>query len=359
MKRLSSAAALAALVAIAGPARAQDAAAPEGFTLQHTDPAPAGDRFFFVPDGRVRGLFEVHAAVNRGYAANPVRGLDGPGELVSRQVYGNTDITLALGEGLMLNLNVPDVVLQTGDDGFDREIRGGVLGDLRSTLRINWVGTKSHVFDLATQVDVWYPTGDGDNLAGDSKTHVAPRLSVSGTASVLAYALSGGYHFRPEVAVGDGKVGPGPTFGAAVGLLLFHDTLQIGPEIYGQSAGGSDETPLEALLGLKLRAGNVVLGAGAGLGLSEAPGAAEFRGVLSVAFVRDERVPDPDGDGISRHRDRCPDDPGWADDGCPLPDGDDDTVPDATDACPGERGLPHEDPRKHGCPPAGGPLPPP
>jgi OmpA-OmpF porin, OOP family len=58
---------------------------------------------------------------------------------------------------------------------------------------------------------------------------------------------------------------------------------------------------------------------------------------------------------VLNHVDRCPTVPaGLHRDpdkpGCPLPDRDGDSVPDATDACPDSPGAPSPDPKKNGCP---------
>lgn len=325
------------------------ATAEGGFALDPEGPAPAGDRFLHVPDGRVRGLFEVHAAMQRTYAA----GLRTGAEAIDRGGYGSADLSLALAEAVMLGMGLSDVVVQEGRGAP----ASGSLGDLRSTLRVTWLGGAGP-FALATQLDVAFPTGDPDALASDGVVRFGPKAAASGTVGPLAYAATGGWLARPERSVGDGTVGPGPTFGAAAALLLFDDALQIGPEIWGRSAAGANSTAVEGAAGLRLRAGDVLLSAAVGAGLTDAPGTADFRATFGVAFVRDERVPDPDGDGLTGPRDACPADPGLGADGCPDSDGDRDTIPDEVDACPAERGLVHEDPRRNGCPPSGA-LPPP
>ena len=93
----------------------------------------------------------------------------------------------------------------------------------------------------------------------------------------------------------------------------------------------------------------------------------EFQLGLSATFFRKcpeaeqaappppEQEPDPcsfddDGDGFNNCDDKCPNEPGVAPDGCPLPDRDRDGIPDEVDACPDEPGVEQEDPTKNGCP---------
>ncbi len=345
--RLVHATVLTTCLAVTTSAAAQSA---RGFALHATDPAPAGDTFTMVPDGRVRGLFEVHAAFWRTYASD----LDTGRGTVEHGAYGNADLTLALAEAMMLNVGLADAVLQNADAG----VASASLGDVRSTLRLTWLGGEGPLA-VGTQFDVWFPTGSEDALTSDGKVRFGPKVAVSGAAGPIAYAATGGYLLRPERGAGDATVGPGPTFGAGLALRLLDQAVQVGPELWGQSAGGGESTALEAALGLRVRVHDVLVGATVGTGLTDAPGTADLRAMLGVAFVRDERVPDPDGDGLTGNRDACPSDPGLTPDGCPDTDGDRDTIADAVDACPSERGLVHEDPRRNGCPPAGGALPPP
>lgn len=55
--------------------------------------------------------------------------------------------------------------------------------------------------------------------------------------------------------------------------------------------------------------------------------------------TRPPTPPDGDGDGAADDRDRCPDRPGVAPDGCPPPDGDGDGILDPVDTCPDRPGV--------------------
>jgi outer membrane protein OmpA-like peptidoglycan-associated protein len=65
---------------------------------------------------------------------------------------------------------------------------------------------------------------------------------------------------------------------------------------------------------------------------------------------------DRDGDGVFDDEDECPDvnkgdKPDLNKRGCPMQDSDGDTIPDDSDACPDKKGLPNIDPQLNGCPP--------
>ncbi len=341
---------------LAAPARAAEPA-PSGFSVL-ADAAPPNDRFFFVHDGRARGFLYGYVALTRGYAWQPLRGAGPKSDFVTSQLSGELSTALALADLLVLGASLPTGILEQGAGGFERSPGTAVVGDARLSLRIAWYERRDRALAVGTEGDFWLPTGSEEALTGDAKARALPLLAVSGQASSFAYAVNAGWLFRERHDLAPGEIGPGVSLGAAAGALLFHDTVQVGPELRAHSASkkllGAATTPVELLLGVRLRSGSVVVGAAAGGGLTDAPGAAAFRGVLSLGFSPDERVLDFDFDGLDDEHDACPADPGFEPNGCPAADRDDDSVPDREDACPAVAGLVHVDPKKHGCPQGGG-----
>jgi outer membrane protein OmpA-like peptidoglycan-associated protein len=135
-----------------------------------------------------------------------------------------------------------------------------------------------------------------------------------------------------------------------------------------------DTTSLEGILGARLRVGPMVMGAGAGPGITRGIGTPALRVVASVAYAplppkpapppppppKKKVVPPPDRDkdGIYDKDDACPDEPGIrspdpAKNGCPPPppDRDGDGILDKDDACPDLAGVKSDDPAQNGCPP--------
>ena len=332
-------------------------ASAQGFAVQGFDPAPPGDRFFGVSDGRVRGLLEGHAALVGNYALRPLRGytLADGAEFITQELWVNAGLALALAEAGLLSVDVPIDLIERGDAGYTTDPESGKLGDIRLTLRAALAGDHWKKWSLGAEVHVYVPSGDQDALIGDGKARAAPHLALSGELSSFSWALNAGYLFRKHEDVLLGEVGSAITFGGGAALLLLRQSLQLGVEVYGHTVTATElfsdrGTLLEAVFGPKLRAGNLVIGAGVGHGFTEAPGSAALRVLLSLSLSGDERVLDRDGDGLYDDHDRCADDPGFESDGCPSPDRDGDTIVDAHDACPTRAGLVHADPKKNGCP---------
>jgi OmpA-OmpF porin, OOP family len=381
-----------ALLSSSSPVRAQtslDQPFPEGFALSPVEPAPAGDRWFTVTDGSVlreADKPDLRAMLFGHFAYQPVLirtdAMTGERrELVSRQLYVHGDVSYAATDWLLLNLDVPFAALQEGE-GTGSAVPGSALGDIRIGARAAVVGGPRDAFAFGPEVFLWVPSGSEDDLTGDGALRGEPRLAVSGRAGVFAYAANAGVLIRKHLNVGSLEVGTSFSFGAAAGVILFDDVLQVGPEIYGRSLLSSDanrsfgETaPVGALLGARARFGDVVFGAGFGPGITEAPGSAP-RAYFSLAFAPESKVQvsasltaeargDGDGDGVTDTEDACPDRAGVSSNdpklnGCPPPekqgDRDEDGIPDDIDMCPDEAGVPSKDSSKYGCP---APPPPP
>ena len=331
----------------------------QGFAVQGFDPAPPGDRFFGVSDAQVRGLLDGHAALVGSYALRPLRGytLADGAEFITQQLWVHPGLALALADTGLLSVDVPIDLVERGDPGYATEPESGKLGDIRATLRAALAGDHWKKWSLGAELHVYIPSGDQEALVGDGMVRAAPHLAFSGELQNLGWALNAGYLFRKHEDVLLGEVGSAITFGGGAALSLLRQSLQLGVEVYGHSVTATElfsdrGTLVEAVFGPKLRAGNLVIGAGVGHGFTEAPGSAALRVLLSLGLSRDERVLDRDGDGLYDDHDGCPGEPGFENNGCPAADHDGDTIVDARDACPTRAGLVHADPKKNGCPPS-------
>ena len=358
------------------------AAQDKGFALQQFEPAPAGDRFFGVPDAHVTGTQPyVMVLGNYGYKPLSLRqqntsgGYDKVGEIVGNQVYVHIDASVSILDRFLLNVDVPIAATQSGDSALQGTVGSGIA-DIRVGGRINVVGSQKDPFALALAGDFWLPTGKQEKGTGDENVRANPKLILSGNVSdSFVYSFNAGYLFRHYQDLGTAKVGDAITFGAAAAAVLADGMVQVGPEIYGNTVteanakpDTTDKTglllthrsPIEAILGARFRIGDVVVGAAAGPGLTKAPGTPIFRALASIAFVPQVKVEpgDRDHDGITDDKDACPDTPGVPNadpklNGCPPPpppDRDGDGIPDAQDACPDQPGVANADPKKNGCP---------
>jgi hypothetical protein len=374
---------------LASEARAQstlDQRFPEGFALSPFEPAPAGDHFFIAPDGwsdpdapeetsALRAMAFAHLTLKptlkrTDNATGETR------EIVQRQLFVHADLTYYAAEWMLLNLDLPLAALQQGQGPVAPST---AVGDLRVGARVGIVGDRTAPFSFGPALDIWVPTGSGDNLTGDGALRANPKLVVSGKAGVFLYAANAGYLFRKRLNTGSLEIGPSFTFGGALGLSVIDDTLQIGPELQGQSLvsseagnGFSRTSPISTVLGARVQLGDFVLGAGVGPALTNAPGVAS-RVVASFAFSPRSRVEmsldakaiaesDRDSDGVPDRDDACPIEAGVKNadaklNGCPergasTVDSDGDGVPDGQDACPELLGTRSDDAAKNGCPSA-------
>ncbi|HEY3255616.1 MAG TPA: transporter, partial [Polyangiaceae bacterium] len=343
----------------------------EGFSLLRFEPSPAGDRFFGVRDAFVPGNLSsrFRAAIIGNVPTAPIltRTDNETGqsvEIVSKQFITHFDVGYVPTKWLLVHADLPLVVSQTGDG--QTSPTGSALGDARLGARVAVLGGENQPFSFGPALDVWLPTGSTDKLTGDGKARAQPALGVGGRTSAFIWTGSLGYQFRRDYDSGSQQIGNSLVFGAGAGVLLLHDALQVGLELYGstltsparESMFSARNTALEGLLSARAHAGALVFGAALGPSFATAPGSAP-RVLFSVAFAPQLPYQEPlevpplipddrDQDGIADAVDACPTEKGPARDdpaqsGCPdaIPlrqDKDDDGIADADDACPTQRG---------------------
>lgn len=381
-QRLVALSVLLAATALAGDGLAQ------GFTLDRFQPSPAGDRFFDVQGGDPGGHLAPRLMILGDYAYRPLvlyrnNGDDEVGTVVSSRLLLHLGGSLALWNRLWISASMPLALLTdgktqtTGTFGVSSP-SGAAAGDLRLGLRLRLLGEVDSLANLSIGGYIYVPTGSENKMAGDGSVHVAPSVILAGENSDIAYAVNAGVNIRKKdrLAFVDTELGSEMTFGAGFAFLMSDKTIQLGPELYGTTAMvGKDSfskatTNMEALLGLRIRLGSLVLGAAAGPGITQGLGTPTFRAVASVAYVPlpEKPLPPPppkprpprdrDKDGIADKIDACPDEPGVRTDdpetnGCPPPppDRDGDGILDRDDACPDLKGVRSDDPTQNGCPP--------
>ena len=362
-----------ALSFAAAPAAAQTI---EGYALQQFDPTPAGDDFFGVRSADTQGHLLPRAVLGFDYASDPlVVGTDGQA-IVGTQAFLRADVSLSLFDRLLLSVDIPVAVAQSGDSptvsGFlFPSPDGPEMGDVRLDVRSRLLGKPRGPIELGIGTSVYLPTAPSDSYAGDGGVRGQPHLTLGGRIDgpiAILYSGTGGLMIRTS---GNPSA---VTYGAAVGAAFLDDMIQVGPEIYGATILG-DESPLttdevtvaapgtgiELIGGAKLRVlGGLVFGFAAGGGLSQGVGVPTSRvigliGWAPRASADPDAESDRDRDGIPKSADACPDVRGEASEdpdknGCPPADRDSDGVADATDACPGTPGRRSADATRNGCP---------
>jgi OOP family OmpA-OmpF porin len=375
-----------AALVLASLASSVSAHAEAGLALDRFQPAPAGDRFFGVQGGDPGGHLLPRLMLLGDYAYKPMvlyRGdsNDELGTVVKNQLFLHVAAGIALWDRLWLFANMPLALINSGDsvDGAPPAPSGVAAGDLRLGARVRLLGENRSLAMLALSAYVYVPTGNKDKYTGANEVHGMPALVLSGENDNIAYAVNAGVDVRKKTSntgTGVTDFGSDLSFGAAFAWLLADRMLQIGPEIYGntlmvgEQKFSKDTTNLEAILGARLRITDLVVGLGAGPGISRGLGSPEVRVVASVAYAPIPAPPPPpprpvrrppadrDKDGIPDRVDACPDEPGVrssdpAKNGCPPPppDRDGDGILDRDDACPDVKGVRSDDPTQNGCPP--------
>jgi len=365
------------------------------FSLDRFQPSLPGDRFFGVEGGDPGGHLLPRLMLLGDYAYRPLSLYSEPGDvrvgdIVKNQLLVHVAAGLTLWDRLLVAADMPLSLLLSGQNptvaGFTEQSPSGfAAGDLRLSVRARLVGEARSPASLTLGGHVFVPTGNKDKYGGDGKVHGTPVLGFSGEIPMLAYGATAGVDIRKQASLAgltDSTVGTQLIFGGAVGLLLADKMLQIGPEVYGTTVMvGPDRftratTNMEGILGLRVNLSGFVLGAGAGPGFTHGLGTPALRGLLSVAYAPAPAPPPPpppplpppppkprkpadrDHDGIPDKSDACPDEPGVPSDdpgknGCPPPppDRDGDGIADQDDACPDVKGLASSDPNENGCPP--------
>jgi outer membrane protein OmpA-like peptidoglycan-associated protein len=353
----------------------------QGFAINRFDPSERGSDWFTQESLDLRGEARPSFGVVGDWAHKPLvlYGADGNEiqSLIKDQIYLHAGGGIILAQRLRLALSLPIVLHQ---DGKASTTNGGTtfqaptgagVGDLRVGADLRLFGEYGDAFTMALGVQVHVPTGNPDEFTGDGKVRIVPRLLGAGEVGPFAYALKAGVMYRAaDQSFSGTPVGTELQWGAAAGFHLADKKLMIGPEIYGGTVIGEADaafkkrtTPFELLFGLHFTfADHFRIGAGAGPGLSRAPGTPELRVVGSLEWFPAIAPPPPpsdrDNDAILDTEDACPELPGvrTADpktNGCPPPppDRDNDGILDAQDACPDTPGVKTDDPKTNGCPP--------
>jgi OmpA-OmpF porin, OOP family len=359
------------------------AAGAAGIALDQLDPAPAGDTFVGVPSPFARGSWVVRGAILFDYAAQPLKltMMNGGSQsmVVSRQGFFDVNASITIQDRLLFSVLLPAAVTQNGDSpgvgpAMLTSPESAQLGDLRLGLRVRMIGDDNEAFQLGIGANLYLPTAPGSSFAGEGAVRAQPQLLAGGRFKIgpvpWVYSAFGGIMVRPS---------HNPTmitYGAGLGISLWEDRFQFGPEFYAATPvqgstftltdtvklAANTSTNAELLVGARVRIfRDLMAGWAVGPGLSEAIGTPAVRFVGTFGWTpglpRPSHVPgDTDGDGIPDLIDACPytygpksDDP--RKNGCPVLDDDDDGIPNAEDACPNRWGVRNADPKKNGCPP--------
>jgi OmpA-OmpF porin, OOP family len=300
---------------------------PGDVALDQLDPAPAGDAFYSIPSPFIGGHLVPRVLALVDHAAKPLvlETASSSEAVVGRQTFLHIDVSLALWERLQADILLPIALTQGGEapdarGGALPSLKSPVLGDLRLGLRVRLVGGDDDRFQLGAGATLRVPTAASGAFVGDGGVRDTPYISLGGRMSFLVWSAAVGAAIR-------GSNNPSTlTYGGGTAVLVAGGLAQVGLEIFAATPLQDDRidvsearsiprerlTNAEALLSARvhLPAGFVV-GAGVGLGLSEAIGTPAFRVLGGVGWELSARpantaARDTDADGIADEEDACP-----------------------------------------------------
>jgi OmpA-OmpF porin, OOP family len=368
--RLPATVLAAGVLALGSPARAEGLVSTEGAPL-----VAAGDRALTVMGAGARGDGIVRLRLAADFASEPLVLINSDQTLrhvVAEQLWVHLGASLALSHRFLVAVQLPLLVLQNGDPAPALpDAESPALGDPRLLARARLLGGPAGL-QLGAGLELWLPLATSA-YAGDGSLGARPFVALGREAERWSFGSNVGFRWRgSETLPGvlPTRVGSALTAGVAVDFALDYRAwwfagAELGTELtVGNGARLLDprSTALSLLLSLRhrLAGGPVELGAAFGPGLGQAPGSADYRGLLVLTYSPEEPPPpaDADRDEVPDEGDMCPSLPGVPSNdplmhGCPeLPtDTDGDGIPEVYDACPRRPGLSTGLRETHGCPP--------
>ncbi len=392
----------------------------EGFQADGFQPPPAGDRFFGVENPESLGDFAWDFSLAMSLDVAPAK-VTAAGErvaIVGAQMVEHFGAAVTIEDRLKLSLDIPWGFVSTASEPTPNATYAwdAAFGDVRVGTRLLVGGRPGDEFLVAVSGAVDLPTGSQGAYFSDGALRGGPSLVLGGRVDEATWALTSGVMFRPvrtfyDVELGDVwenrlALGYALTYSGAVMLEAWNGVVTQGANSF---AGNT--TRVEVALGWRQRVSDFLVGPAVAFGASGGVGTPVARGVLSIAYApldrdgfdldfggddepietppmppveshgdadhdgipdesdacylqagipTDEPIthgcPDTDGDSIVDFRDACARVPGPRSDkphenGCPRLDRDGDGIFDDDDACPGEPGSQSEYPYDNGCPP--------
>ncbi len=363
------------VAALSGVASAQPAPAVTvpAFNLERLELDPFGVGSLALGSGRLLapGGFRISAVEH--YESKPLLLLLGGQRTALIRDRLTTHFTLGFGlhRRVSLGAELPIVTRQTSDDLTALRIPSPPSSGLGTPVVRARFGVLQSVendpLDLALEVAVGLPVGNGDALAGNSSTLAAPKLLVSRQFDPVLLSIEAGALFQPKFRLGAREMGNQLTFGASGTTVGEIFRAEVSWRSYVSLTGSP--AAHEVLGGARLAFGpGLELFALGGPGIGTSLGTPAFRVLLGLAWRSEGRAAkvadgtdvcqpgrthlpwqcpdlDDDGDGIKNALDKCPLEPedydGFQDeDGCPEPDNDGDGIPDIIDRCPNTPGVP-------------------
>jgi outer membrane protein OmpA-like peptidoglycan-associated protein len=273
-------------------------AAPGVAVDQYRAPALSNDGFATArPELGPHLQFEARLSFD--YAHNPLvfetaRGSSQSEQaaLVSDQLVAQLGVSLALIDHLLVYASFPVNLLLEGTAlGSQPTATGFGAGDLGAGVRALLL--RGEAGALGLELSGTLPTGAdssyGPAVAGDAGATLSPTLLGEVLLGPVRVSANAGLRFRKEVQLPGVRFANQVTYALAVSVPFAGDVLRAQAEIFGSTlssdAGRRASSPLEALLGLKLRPNaSWAMGLSGGMGLLRGYGAPDLRVIAQLAW---------------------------------------------------------------------------
>lgn len=281
------------LAALATTATAQTAGSR---AIARLHPAAADSAWFAVDSVEFAGHRELALSITGDYAYRPLviynadesRRVD----IVRDQLLLHFGGSLTLYDRFRISANAPLAPYQDGDaadyNGMALPGPSYAFGDVTVAGDVRIAGRPGSRFRAAVGARVVFPTGSKTNYTSDGIFAGDGHALIAGTAGRLEWGAGAQLLLREATQLAGEDFGSELRMSAAAGARLAGGKLLVGPElmsVLGVTSDAGAGHPLELGLGLHYRVRpDILLGAGASVGLVHAVGTPEERGLLSFAW---------------------------------------------------------------------------
>ena len=272
----------------------------EEFDLQQFHPIPnTAGNFFDAASADVASHMSWSGMLLFNYGNNPLVRRDDEGESLESLVrhHGTAHLLLSLGiaDRAELGLDIPVVVLQSGTGMVGTATSpgdaGAGIGDLRLVPKVQLFSNRESEGDsgiaFALLVDTYLPTGNGEMLQGGD-FRIGPRVAFDADFGGPKLGVNVGYLYRSAEVLENLEVRDTVGWNLAFELPVVDDLVAT-TEIFGRLTPGAaemsrEQSPTEALVGMKYYRDGLQLVGGAGAGLVSGYGTPRARLFAGVGW---------------------------------------------------------------------------
>jgi outer membrane protein OmpA-like peptidoglycan-associated protein len=270
-----------------------------GVTLDQYHVAPHGDDGFTVSRPQTPGHLQLQTSLGVDYSSNPLvyelkQGASNGKKvaLVSDQLAANLGVSLGVFDRLLAFATLPvNLVLSGTAFGSQPTATGAGAGDFALGARGVFYRAAERGA-LALQLSTTFPTGAGGSVgpavAGESGLTLQPSLLAELAFPILRITANAGLRIRKQLTLPSASFGNELSYALALALHVLSHRLDAQLELFGvtptDDVGRRANSPLEALGGLKLFAGQYTFGLASGVGVMSGYGSPQLRVAAMGAY---------------------------------------------------------------------------